>query len=143
VGCASTSGIKYSIDQGKVKKSGNVGLKFRIENFKKNREARKEKRIEDRAFRKNSRKIKKFNRKYQSKSTIKMMKRSKRISKKVNRDKPKRNLIEKYNIYRRLHGGLFRNLNNSIDWIRGFFDKRPEKKKTKKRKYQYRFKNLV
>lgn len=78
---------RYSIDNGKLQKSGKIGLKFRIEKLKEkgieNKKARKNYRIEV-AEEKNR---KRYRRKIQTKKVCKRMKKNERIAKRWNKNK--------------------------------------------------------
>ncbi|WP_057953467.1 hypothetical protein [Salinivirga cyanobacteriivorans] len=121
--------MKYSIDQGKVGKSGTVGIKYRLEQFKKKRESRKEERVYQRSLRKNERAIKRFNRKFQDKRTKKMMKRSARKSKRVNKGKNQYNVFERILNSTAEYGRILGDYNYGFDWIRRTFDQCFSKKK--------------
>lgn len=128
LGCASTH-ISYSIDTGKVGKSGRVGLKVRAENFKKKRSIRKEERHERRIYKKNQHEINKFNRKFQSRQSKKMMKRSARKSKRVNRNKHQYNIKQRIINRNKAYGKMYQNY--YFNWLSDIIDKwRPQKKKT-------------
>ena len=79
---------KYSIDQGELKKSGRIGLKYRIEQYKSQKEYRLQKR-EDKRYRRFVKREKRKNEKQmQTKATRKRMQNLRKSSKRINEKKP-------------------------------------------------------
>ncbi len=94
---------KYSIDHGKIKKSGRVGIVYRLQTREVNKKSREESRIqrkEDRSFRKGKREHMK---KVQTKSTQREMKKLYRSSVRINKLKPQEYLHQR--IYRKFSDG--------------------------------------
>jgi hypothetical protein len=79
---------KYSIDHGKVRKSGNINLKEHVERWKINRALNKEGRDFYKEIRKSNKRRKKYRRELQDREVIKRMKKSEKVAKRNNKNKP-------------------------------------------------------
>ncbi|MCK4661944.1 MAG: hypothetical protein KAT68_03710 [Bacteroidales bacterium] len=86
--CANSQYQKYSIDRGKLNKSGRVGLKYRIAKFKENRKEHKKAVDAAKLEKSTERERKKYRKKMQTKKVLKRMKKSEKKAKRNTKNKP-------------------------------------------------------